>query len=100
MALNAAQRPSPALPALVRKDSWWMSPMAFVALFTSFSIWVTFRAFQGNYFSTLLQDAHDHLFSTNGYLVPNYLSPLYSPTLPIDLAIGSYHLSPALYILI
>ena len=100
MALNAAQRPSPALPSLHRKDSWWISPLVFVAVFTAFSVWVTFRAFQGDYFSTLEQDLREHLFSMNGYLIPNYLSPLYSPTLPIHLILGSYHVSPALYILI
>ena len=100
MALNAAQRPAPALPALQRKDAWWTSPLVFVAVFTAFSIWVTIRAFQGDYFSTLTQDMRDHLFSLNGFLVPNYLTPLYSPTLPINLSIGSYHVSPAIYILI
>ncbi|HLJ54907.1 MAG TPA: hypothetical protein VKT77_07680 [Chthonomonadaceae bacterium] len=100
MALNAAQRPSPAPPSLVRRDSWLLSPMAFVVLFTAFSIWVTFRAFQGDYFSTIEQDVRDRLFSGAGLLVPNYLSPLYSPTLPIHLAIGRYVLSPALYILV
>jgi hypothetical protein len=71
-----------------------------VVLFTAFSIWVTFRAFQGAYFSTLLQDAATHIFSGNGWLVPNYLSPLYSPTVPINLSLLGYHLSPALYILV
>lgn len=100
MALNAAQRPSPALPALQRKDAWWMSPMAFVVVFTAFSIWVTFRAFQGDYYSTLETDAMHHVFSENGWLVPNYLSPLYSPTLPLNLVLAGYHVSPALYILV
>jgi hypothetical protein len=100
MAVDAAHRPAPALPALRRKDSWWTSPLTFVAVFTAFSIWVTFRAFQGDYYSTLVRDGIDHVFSSNGWLVPNYLSPLYSPTLPIHLAIGSYVLSPAVYILI
>ena len=76
MAVNAVNRPAPALPALQRKDSWWMSPLVFVAVFTAFSIWVTFRAFQGDYYSTIEQDVRDHLFSMNGWLVPNYLTPL------------------------
>jgi hypothetical protein len=103
MALNA-QRPAPALPALQRKDSWWMSPMVFVVVFTAFSIWVTFRAFQGEYYSTLgsptMVDLGNRLFTTNGWDIPNYLTPLYSPTLPIHLTILRYHLSPALYILV
>ena len=77
-----------------------MSPLTFVAVFTAFSIWVTFRAFQGDYYSTIAQDVRDHLFSTNGWLVPNYLTPLYSPTLPIHLVVLGYHVSPALYILV
>src|SRR5207248_622411 len=38
--------------------------------------------------------------SGNGWLVPNYLTPLYSPTLPINWVIAGYHVSPALYILV
>jgi hypothetical protein len=100
MALNAAQRPAPPLPALQRKDSWWMSPMVFVAVFTAFSIWVTFRAFQGDFYSTIRQDVLTHLFSANGWLIPNYLSPLYSPTLDPKWILMGYHVSPALYILV
>ncbi len=99
MASTAVKRSSPALPALLRKDSWWMSPMGFVALFTAFSIWVTFRAFQGDYYSTIVTDVATRLFSGNGWLIPNYLTPLYSPTLP-SITLGTYHVSPALYILI
>ena len=100
MALNAAGRPAPALPSLQRKDAWWMSPMVFVGVFTAFSIWVTFRAFQGVHYSTQLEDHATRLFSANGWFVPNYLTPLYSPTLPIHLSLFGHVLSPALYILV
>jgi uncharacterized membrane protein (DUF485 family) len=70
-------------PNLQRKDAWWISPLAFFLLFTAFGLWATFRAFQG-----------DH------YELQNYLSPFYSPTIPLKLKIGGYTISPALYILV
>jgi hypothetical protein len=100
MAVNAVQRQVPPIPALQRKDAWWTSPMVFVVVFTAFSIWVTFRAFQGDYYSTLEQDMRQHIFSGNGWLIPNYLSPLYSPTFNPNWSIGAWHISPAMYILI
>ncbi len=53
--------------ATVRKDSWWVSPLATLAVLTIFSVYVTWAAFQGE----------------NYYANP-YLSPLYSPVLYTD----------------
>lgn len=68
---------------LQRRDAWWLSPAAFFVVFTSFGLWATFRAFQGAYFQ-------------NG----NYLSPFYSPQVPIHWQVMGYPISPALYILV
>jgi hypothetical protein len=76
---------------LIRKDAWWTSPLGFFLLFSAFGLWATFRAFQNNYFE-----------------FQNYLSPFYSPTLPLHIALpqglpapaGGWVISPALYILV
>ena len=95
-------RSAPAMPpaakGLERKDSWWWSPLGFVALFSAFGLWVTFRAFENAHYSTLVNAAA--LFQGQGLDIPNYLSPLYSPTLDPHLIIAGWHVSPAIYILI
>ncbi|HEV2473671.1 MAG TPA: hypothetical protein VGS41_13435 [Chthonomonadales bacterium] len=70
-------------PSTQRRDAWWLSPALFFILFTAFAIWATFRAFENRYYHW------DH-----------YLTPFYSPYLPIHLSIGTYVISPALYILV
>ncbi len=71
-----------AVPALQRKDAWWLNPLAFFLLFSAFGIWATFRAFQNNF-----------------YEIGPYLSPFYSPTIKLGLRIGAFEISPALLIL-
>src|SRR5579862_1400577 len=71
------------LPNLQRRDAWWVAPATFFVVFSLFGIWTTFRAFQNNDF----------------YTAP-YLSPFYSPTIPLKWHIAGYAVSPALYILI
>jgi hypothetical protein len=76
-------------PNLQRKDAWWISPLAFFLLFSAFGAWATFRAFQGS-----------------NYEFQNYLSPFYSPTIPLRIHVplpwtaAGYTISPALYILV
>jgi hypothetical protein len=82
---------SNAQPELTRKDAWWTSPLGFFLLFSAFGVWATFRAFQGGY-----------------YELQNYLSPFYSPRIPLHIALpqslpapaGGWVISPALYILV
>jgi hypothetical protein len=71
------------LPNLQRRDAWWIAPGTFFVVFSLFGMWTTFRAFQNNY-----------------YYVAPYLSPFYSPTIPLHWQIAGYHVSPALYILV
>lgn len=68
------------LAATVREDSWWTGPAATFAVLSSFIIYATWAAFQG-----------DH------YYASPYLSPLYSPCIFIDPSvqgaapIGGFH---------
>ena len=76
-------------PNLQRKDAWWTSPLGFFLLFSAFGLWATFRAFQNS-----------------NYEFQNYLSPFYSPTIPLRISVPvpwshtGYIISPALYILV
>ena len=76
----------------LRKDRWWLAPLATFLGLSLFVVYATFRAFQGAYY----------------YFEP-YLSPFYSPCLTTDCVPGSsdfgqpiswWPLSPALIILI
>ena len=64
----------------LRTDPWWQGPAATVAVLTSFLIYATWAAFQGEY-----------------YWADPYLSPFYSPSIFIDSSaagaapIGGFH---------
>jgi hypothetical protein len=76
-------------PELVRKDNWWSGTLTFFVVFSLFGMWVTFRAFQNNFYYTL-----------NNGLTSHYLSPLYSPTFQAPFKLLGYSISPALWILV
>lgn len=80
MAVQTAPTPQ---QTTTRKDAWWISPLGFFVLFSAFVVWATFRAFENNY-----------------YEINNYLSPFYSPTVPLRWHLLGYNISPALYILV
>jgi hypothetical protein len=76
----------------LRRDRWWLSPLATFVVFLGFVVYATWRAFAGSHY----------------YSAP-YLSPFYSPCLTDDCVKGSsdfgqpfswWQLSPALLILI
>ncbi len=71
------------LPLNSRQDTWWIRPLLTVIVLGSFVIYATWRAVENRFFE-----------------VGPYLSPFYSPLLPIDLGIGGWRISPALYILV
>jgi hypothetical protein len=81
-----------AKPATLRRDAWWLQPMATGVVLLAFVGYATWVAFQGKHF----------------FAPPNYLSPFYSPCLAsgcgahTNLAIFGkwYQWSPALIILI
>jgi hypothetical protein len=70
------------LPLNSRRDTWWMRPLLTVIVLGSFVIYATWRGLENQFFE-----------------VGPYLSPFYSPLLPIDLRIGGWNISPAAYII-
>lgn len=71
------------LRTAVRRDTWWVKPVCTALGLAFFLVWVTFRAFENDY-----------------YLVGSYLTPFYSPLIEPHWKIGSWAISPAFYILI
>lgn len=76
----------------LRKDRWWLSPLATFVVFSAFVVYATWRAFSGEH-----------------YYASPYLSPLYSPCLAghcvpgssdFGRPFGGWPFSPALIILI
>jgi hypothetical protein len=76
----------------MRRERWWLYPIATFVVFLGFVVYATWRAFQGAY-----------------YFSEPYISPFYSPCLTTDCVEGSsdfgqpiswWSLSPALVILI
>lgn len=63
----------------LRRDAWWAGPAATFVVLTAFIAYATFRAFENNWFS-----------------YGPYLSPFYSPYIPIS---GIPMLTPAMLIL-
>jgi hypothetical protein len=71
------------LPLGSRLDAWWVRPVLTVIVLGGFGLYSLWRAFENQYFE-----------------VGPYLTPFYSPYLPIHLSIGTFAISPAFYILI
>ncbi|MDQ6694702.1 MAG: succinate dehydrogenase [Chloroflexota bacterium] len=66
-----------------RSDMWWIRPVLTVIVLGAFVVYSTFRAFQNQY-----------------YEVGPYLSPFYSPLVPLGWSIFGWNISPAIYILV
>lgn len=66
-----------------RRDTWWIRPLLTVLALGGFGLYATWRAFDNQF-----------------YQVGPYLSPFYSPLLPLRLTLGGWTISPAIYILI
>ena len=66
-----------------RRDTWWVRPVLTVIVLGGFGLYSLWRAFENQYFQA-----------------GPYLSPFYSPYLPIHLSLGGFVISPAIYILI
>lgn len=71
------------LPLTSRNDTWWIKPLITVVVLGFFGLYATYRAFENQL-----------------YEVGPYLSPFYSPLLPIEWSIFGWSISPALYILV
>src|SRR5215210_8444107 len=70
------------LPLNSRRDTWWLRPLLTVIVLGSFVVYATWRGLENQF-----------------YEVGPYLSPFYSPLLPINLSIGGWNISPAIYII-
>jgi hypothetical protein len=70
----------PGLGKTLRRDAWWAGPLATFTVLSAFLVYATFRAFENKWFSA-----------------GPYLSPFYSPYIPVPASIPL--LSPAMLIL-
>src|SRR5262245_4337278 len=70
------------LPLSSRRDAWWARPLITAIVLGLFVLYATWRGLENQF-----------------YEVGPYLSPFYSPLLPIDLSIGGWMISPAVYII-
>jgi hypothetical protein len=70
------------LPLTSRTDNWWLRPLITVIVLGTFVIYATVRGLQNQF-----------------YEVGPYLSPFYSPLLPMHWSIFGWTISPAIYII-
>lgn len=88
MALQSTEnRPRVPINAAVRTDTWWLKPLLTVIGLSIFVMYATWRMFENAY------------YNAEEIGLP-YLSPFYSPLIPLKLEIAGYALSPAMYVLI
>ena len=84
MAVQTAQskeaRRAP-LPLTSRRDNWWIKPLTTVLVLSGFVIYTTWRGLENQF-----------------YEMGPYLSPFYSPLLPIHWTLFGWNISPAVYI--
>lgn len=80
---NDSPAPRVPLDVAVRNDNWWVKPLLTVLGLGGFAVWATFRALENRL-----------------YEYGPYLSPFYSPHIPLKLSIAGFAISPAFYILI
>ena len=78
-------------------DTWWVQPLFTVVVLSLFGLYATVRAFQNSYFYYPWVSNSAPLDVIHG---ATYLSPFYSPYIPLRLSFGSFTLSPAIYILV
>lgn len=85
MSLRTIEKRTERIPidVAVRKDTWWVKPLLTALGLGAFAVWATFRAFENNYFE-----------------VGSYLTPFYSPLIPVKWSINGWAVSPAFYILV
>jgi hypothetical protein len=69
--------------ATLRRDAWWLKPLLTVTGLLGFGVYASFRAFENRF-----------------YEAGPYLSPFYSPLLPVHGSIAGWAVSPAFYVLI
>ena len=90
MALQTAEkRATVPLDAAVRTDTWWLKPLFTVVGLSIFVMYATWRMFENDF------------YNAEKMLNPlPYLSPFYSPLIPLNLEIAGWAVSPAMYVLV
>jgi hypothetical protein len=71
------------LPLNSRRDNWWLRPVLTVLVLGGFGLYSAWRGLENNFYNP-----------------EPYLSPFYSPLLPLNWSIAGWNISPALYILV
>ena len=71
------------LPLTSRLDKWWIKPMITVIVLGVFGLYSLWRAFENQYFE-----------------FGPYLTPFYSPEVPLEWELAGWKISPAFYILV
>jgi len=98
---EAGRAPLPMDTARSFTGAWWLQPVLTVCALTAFGIYTTIRAFQNQYFCYPWPGLDAGGIATGEAVhAATYLSPFYSPYLPITLSIGTFVVSPAFYILV
>jgi hypothetical protein len=84
MEQTTSSKPAARVPlrVAVRKDTWWVKPLMTALGLGFFIVWATFR---------VIENSH--------YEAGPYLSPFYSPLLPVQGELFGWRISPALFIL-
>lgn len=103
---EAGRAPLPVDTVRETGERWWVQPLLYVLGLTAFGVYTTWRAFENRYFifspGVLVPDASWHSPGILNEAVDRatYLSPFFSPYIPLSLAVGTFAISPAFYILI
>src|SRR5438270_4165702 len=66
-----------------RQDAWWVRPLLTVIVLGGFVLYSLWRGLENNF-----------------YEFGSYLSPFYSPLLPLQLSVFGWSISPSIYIVI
>lgn len=79
----------------LRKDRWWLEPLLIFSTLTLFIIYATFRTFENQFYSV----PHHLPVPWSEGLVPDLLSPFYSPLFLVDWKIFGFTITPAMLIM-
>src|SRR5947209_2068591 len=96
---EAGRAPLPVDTVRETGEAWWLQPLLTVLALGTFAIYSTYRAFENVYFCYpwhVLPNAK----AAESVDAATYLSPFFSPYVPIYLSIGTFAISPAFYILV
>ncbi len=99
---EAGRAPIPVGTRVERDNRWWVQPLLTVLVLSAFGIYVTWRAFENAHFIWPGPEPRflDPDAAYRAVENATYLSPMYSPYIPLRWTLGTWTISPAIYILI